>query len=205
MDSKNVYERLEHLEQKNKRLHKILLILVLGMTTLFIVGAKAGLQDGRFDEITAGKITIVDDQGNRLIEIGVDEAKGTGMRILNKEGTRLVGIGVAADEAGSGLLIADNEGRARFGLGIDMGVPSLALTDENGKKIIGLGGDERGYGLVIMDGDEVERAGIGFKEGSTGIAIYDDKGRYIRGMVHESGGLHYSSYLDSNGKEVFIE
>ena len=29
-------------------------------------------------------------------------------------------------------------------------------------------------------------------------------GQYIRGMVHELRVLHYSSYLDSNGKEVFI-
>lgn len=56
-----------------------------------------------------------------------------------------------------------------------------------------------------MDGNEVERAGIGYKEGSTGIAIYDDKGQYVRGMINEASGLHYSSYIDSNGNEVISD
>lgn len=205
MKSNNLYARLEHLEKQNNRLHKVLIVLLLSLVALVIMGAKAGLQDGHFGEITAEQITIVDAQGKKLIEIGTDKSKGTGMRILNKDGTRLVGLGVAADGGGSGLLIADKMGRARFGLGTDMGIPSLAITDEEGKKIIGLGGDERGYGLVIMDGNEVERAGIGYKNGSTGIAIYDDKGQYVRGMVHESGGMHYTSYIDGNGNEIILD
>jgi hypothetical protein len=205
MKSNNLYARLERLEKQNNRLQQALTVLFLSLVALMIMGAKAGLQDGHFAKITAKNITIVDAQGNELIEIGTDESKGTGMRILNKDGTRLVGIGVAADGGGSGLLITDKMGRARFGLGMDMGIPSLAMTDENGKKIIGLGGDESGYGLVIMDGNEVERAGIGYKEGSTGIAIYDDKGQYVRGMVNESGGKHYSSYIDENGNEIILD
>ena len=205
MKSNNMYTRLERLEKQHKRLQKVLIIMSLSLAALVLMGAKAGLQDGHFGKITAGQITIVDAQGNKVIEIGVDQSKGTGMRILNKEGTRLVGIGVAADEGGSGILISDKKGRARFGLGMDMGVPSLALTDENGKKIIGLGGDERGYGLVIMDGNEVERAGIGYKEGNTGIAIYDDKGKYVRGMVSQVDGMHYSSYIDRSGNEISMD
>ena len=203
MKYSHINARIERLERQNNRLQKVLIILVLGLSALVIMGAKAGLQDGRFNELTAEKITIVDTQGNKLIEIGTDESRGTGIRILNGAGRPLVGIGVAADGGGSGLLISDKMGRGRFGLGMDEGIPSLALTDENGKKIIALGGDERGYGLVIMDGNEVERAGVGYKEGSTGIALYDDKGQYIRGMVHEAGGMHYSSYMDGNGNEVF--
>jgi hypothetical protein len=205
MKSNNLYARLERLEKQNNRLQKVLIALLLGLFTLVLVGAKAGLQDGHFGNIIAEQITIVDAQGKKLIEIGTDKSMGTGMRILNKDGTRLVGIGVAADGGGSGLLITDKMGRARFGLGMDMGIPSLAMTDENGKKVIGLGGDESGYGLVIMDGNEVERAGIGYKEGSTGIAIYDDKGQYVRGMVNESGGKHYSSYIDGNGNEIILD
>jgi len=205
MNFNNMYARLESLEKQNNRLQKALIVLVLGFFALVLMGAKIGLQDSHFRKITAERITIVDAQGNKVIQIGTDEFKGTGMQILSKDGTRLIGIGVAADEGGSGFLIADKTGRARFGLGMDKGVPSLALTDENGNKIIALGGDEKGYGLVIMDGNEVERAGIGYKEGSTGIAIYDDKGQYIRGMVNEAGGIHYSSYVNGDGKEVLLD
>lgn len=205
MKSNNMLTRLERLEKQNNRLQKALIIMSLSLVALVLMGAKTGLQDGHFGKITVEQITIVDTQGNKVIEIGVDKSMGTGMRILNKEGTQLVGIGVAADGGGSGLLISDKKGMARFGLGMDMGVPSLALTDEKGKKIIGLGGDARGYGLVIMDGNEVERAGIGYKDGNTGIAIYDDKGQYARGMINQADGMHYSSYIDRNGNEVTLD
>lgn len=205
MKSDNLHIRLERLEKQNKRLQNSLIVMIIGLIALVGMGAKSGFQDGNFREITAGKITIVDAQGNQLIQIGTDETKGTGMRIYNKNGTRLMGLGVAHDEGGSGLLIADKMGRARFGLGMDMGVPSLALTNENGKKIIALGGDARGYGLVIMDGNEVERVGVGYKEGSTGIALYDNKGQYVRGMVHKANNEHYSSYIDVNGNEVNLD
>lgn len=198
-------ERIERLEKQNRRLQKTLILMSLSVVALVIMGAKAGLQDAQFGKITARQITIVDTQGNKVIEIGVDKSAGTGMRIINGEGTQLVGLGIAADEGGSGLLIRDKQGRARFGLGMDRGVPSVALTDENGKKIIGLGGDQNGYGLVIMDGNEVERAGIGHKEGNTGIVIYDKNGQYLRGMVSEADGGHYSSYIDSKGNEVIFD
>jgi len=186
-----LHARIERLEKHNKRLQNTLVLVVIGLLATLVMGAKTGWNDGLFREITVKKITIVDSKGNQLMRIGTDEKLGTGLRIFNEKGVRLLGLGVTADESGSGILIADRQGRARLGLGMDEGVPSLAMVNENGKKLIALGGDNTGYGLVIMDDNEVERAGIGFKEGHTGVAIYDDQGQSVRGMVLEANGKHY--------------
>lgn len=188
--------RIERLEKRNKRLQNTLILVVIGLLTTLMMGAKTGWNDGLFSEITAKKITIVDSKGNQLMRIGTDEQLGTGLRIFNDKGVRLLSLGVTADERGSGILVADRQGRARLGLGMDEGVPSLAVANENGKKLIALGGDTEGYGLVIMDANEVERAGIGYKEGHTGVAIYDDKGQSVRGMVLEANGKHYLFPVD---------
>lgn len=186
-----LHARIERLEKHNKRLQNTLILVVIGLLATLVMGAKTGWNDGLFREITAKKITIVDSKGNQLMRIGTDEKLGTGLRVFNEKGVRLLSLGVTADESGSGILVADRQGRARLGLGMDEGVPSLAVANESGKKLIALGGDNTGYGLVIMDDNEVERAGIGFKEGHTGVAIYDDQGQSVRGMVLEANGKHY--------------
>ena len=101
-------------------------------------------------------------------------------------------------------MVSDKKGRPRIGLGMDEGVPSVALVDEKGKKFLAMGGDEKGYGFVILDENEVERAGLGYNAGNTGIMIYDDKGQYVRGMIRQANGIHYSSYVDSKGKEIMM-
>ena len=196
-----LHQRIERIEKQNRRLKSYMAFLALSFLFLSVIGAKAGPQDGHFRQIFAEKITIVDVADQEIILIGSAE-EGTGIRILNKQGKRAVGIGIAADEGGSGILVADKEGRPRIGLGMDEGVPSVAMTDDNGKKILAMGGDERGYGFVVMDGNEVERAALGFKEGDTGVKIYNDKGEYVRGMIRQKDGVHYSSYVDENGKEI---
>ncbi len=198
-----IHERIEKIEKQNRRLKSYMIFFIITLLAFLLMGAKAGLNNGHFRQITAEAITIVDGAGQELILIGSGK-DGTGIRILNKAGKRVVGIGITADERGSGILVADKEGRPRFGLGMDMGLPSFALTDENGKKIMAMGGDEKGYGLVIMDENEVERVGMGFNEGHTGVMIYDDKGKYVRGMIREANGVHYSSYVDENEKEVIV-
>ena len=196
--------RLETIEKQNRCLKSLMVILVLSVLALAVMGAKAGPRDGHFRQIIAEEISIVDDAGQELILIGFRKEAGTGIRILNKAGKRIVGIGITADEGGSGILVADKEGRPRIGMGMDEGVPSLAMVNERGKKTMAMGGDERGYGLVVMDENEVERVGLGFKEGNTGVLLYDDNGQYVRGMIRQKDGTHYNSYVDENGKEVIV-
>jgi hypothetical protein len=178
--------------------------LVLFFLAFAVMGAKAGPNDGHFRQIIAERISFVDGAGQELMLMGSSE-EGTGIKVLNKAGKKVLGIGIAGDEGGSGILVADKEGRPRIGLGLDEGVPSVVMVDENGKKILAMGGDEKGYGFVIMDDNEVERAGLGFKDRDTGVMIYDDHGKYVRGMIRQKNGVHYSSHVDENGKEVIVK
>jgi hypothetical protein len=200
----SLHERLERVEKQNRRMKNYMIFLVVTLLAFAAMGAKEGPQDEHFRQITAEGITIVDATGQEFILIGSDKEEGTGIRILNKAGKPVVGIGTTADEGGSGIMVSDKEGRPRIGLGLDEGVPSVALVNEKGKKFLAMGGNEEGYGFVIMDENEVERAGMGFKSGDTGIMLYDDKGQYVRGMIREANGTHYSSYVGANGKEIMM-
>lgn len=199
-----LHERIERIEKQNRRLKNTMFFLVLSFLALAVMGAKAGPNDGHFRQIIAERISFVDGAGQERMLIGSSE-EGTGIKVLNKAGKKVLGIGIDADEGGSGILVNDKEGRPRIGLGLDEGVPSVVMVDENGKKIMAMGGDEKGYGFVIMDDNEVERAGLGFKDGDTGVMIYDDHGKYVRGMIRQKNGVHYSSHVDENGKEVIVK
>lgn len=203
MEKAAIHERIERIEKQNRRLKHTMFLLVLSFLALAVMGAKAGPNDGHFRQIIAERISFVDDAGQERMLIGSSE-EGTGIRILNKAGKKALGIGITGDEGGSGILVTDKEGRPRIGLGMDEGVPSVVMVDENGKKILAMGGDKKGYGFVIMDENEVERAGLGFKNGDTGVMIYDDHGEYVRGMIRQKNGVHYSSHVDENGKEVIM-
>jgi len=198
-----LHERMERIEKQNRRLKNYMVFLVLSFLALAVMGAKAGPNDGHFRQIIAERISFIDGAGQERMLMGSSE-EGTGIKVLNKAGKKVLGIGIDADEKGSGILVADKEGRPRIGLGIDEGVPSVVMVDENGKKILAMGGDEKGYGFVVMDENEVERAGLGFKDGDTGVMIYDDHGKYVRGMIRQKNGIHYSSYVNEDGKEVIV-
>ena len=200
----SLHERMERIEKQNRRMKSYMFFLIVTLLALAVMGATEGPQDGHFRQITAEGITIVDTAGQKFILIGSDKEEGTGIRILNRAGKQVVDIGTTTDEGGSGIMVSDKNGRPRIGLGLDEGVPSVALVDEKGKKFLAMGGNEKGYGFVIMDENEVERAGLGYNSGNTGIMIYDDKGQYIRGMIREANGTHYSSYVDANGREIMM-
>lgn len=198
-----LYQRIEKVEKQNRKFKQSFIILSCSLLALILMGAKVGMNDSHFRQLTVETIRVVNSSGKEIMTIGMQDNLGSGIRIFNKNGKRVIGLGITADEQGSGILIADQNGTPRMGLGMDEAVPSLAITNTKGVKTIGLGGDDNGYGLVIMDHNEVERAGIGYKSGNTGIAIYDDKGKYARGMVQMADGKHFSSHVDRNGAEIF--
>ena len=196
-----IIERLEKVERHNRQLKRSMTFLALIFLALVLMGAKSGMQEGHFSQITTERITIVDNEGRELILIGSNNER-TGIRMLSKEGKRVLGLGYSISDGESGILVADNDGRPRIGLGMDGDVPGVALVNENGKKILAMGGDERGYGFSILDESEVQRASIGYKKGFTGVILLDDQGQYVRGMIRDSNGSHYFSHVDANGVEI---
>ena len=99
-DKATLHQRIESIEKQNRRLKSYVAFLAISFLFIAVMGAKAGSNDGHFRQIFAERITIVDDEDQEIILIGSGE-EGTGIRILNKSGTRLMGIGIAADEGGS--------------------------------------------------------------------------------------------------------
>ena len=203
IENATIYERIERIEKQNRRLKGCLVLVAVLLLALALMGAKSGPHDGQFRNIVAQGLSIVDSAGHELVVLG-SSGEAIGLKVNNKAGQRVVGLGVSADGGGSGILVADSQGNPRIGLGIDEGLPSMAMVNEHGKKIIAIGGDERGYGLAVMDSSEVERVALGFKEGASGFALYDEQGQYLRGMIRQKDGVHYSSYVDDNGKEVIL-
>ena len=195
--------RLDGIERQNIRMKRLLVVLTFLLVPLFLLGAKQGASDVQFGQITATGITILDASGAKLIAIGFDKEEGSGISIFNKAGKRAISMGIPADGKGSGIMVADSEGRPRVGLGMDDGLPGIALVDEKGAKILAMGGGGEGYGILINDKKEIQRIGLGYKNGDAGIMLYDEKGQYVRGMFQQKNGLNYFSYIDENGKEVF--
>ncbi|WP_163339523.1 hypothetical protein [Desulfopila sp. IMCC35008] len=195
--------RLEKIEKQNNRQKRLLVILTLLLIPLFVMGAKQGANDAQFGQITATGITIRDPSGMELVAIGSDKEQGIGISIFNTAGKRAIALGIPADGKGSGIMVADAEGNPRVGLGMDEGIPGIALVNEKGAKILAMGGGGDGYGILINDKEEVQRIGLGYRNGDAGIMLYDEKGQYIRGMFRQKDGLNYFSYIDADGKEVF--
>lgn len=198
---KQLNQRLDTVEKQNLWFKKITGLLCLLFLSFFLMGFKTAIQDGHFRNITAEGVTIVNSAGEKLVFIGTTN-DGAGMDVFNKSGKRVVSLGITKDESGSGFLVADNSGMPRIGLGMEKETPSIAIADANGKKIIGIGGGQTGYGVAVMDKNEVERVGIGFQKGNSGFMIFNDQGRYVRGMIRQKDGVHYTSYVDENGKEI---
>jgi len=195
--------RLDGIERQNIRMKRLLIVLTLLLVPLFLLGAKQAVNDAQFGQITATGISIRDASGMELVAIGSDKEKGSGISIFNKAGKSAITIGIPADGEGSGIMVTDAEGRPRIGLGMDEGIPGIALVDEKGAKILAMGGGGEGYGILINDKKEVQRIGLGYKNGDAGIMLYDEKGQYVRGMFRQKDGLNYFSYIDADGKEIF--
>ena len=195
--------RLDGIERQNIRMKRLLVVLTLLLAPLFLLGAKQVASDAEFGQISASGLTIRDGSGKQLITIGANKEDGIGIGIYNQTGTRVLTFGVPADGKGNGIMVSDAEGRPRIGLGMDEGIPGIALVDEKGAKILAMGGGGEGYGILINDKKEVQRIGLGYKNGDAGIMLYDENGDYVRGMFRQKDGLNYFSYIDADGNEVF--
>jgi len=196
--------RLDGIERQNIRMKQLLVMLTLLIVPLFLLGAKHGANDAQFGQITATGITIRDASGAELVSIGADKKQGAGITIYNSAGKGVITLGIPADGKGSGIAVYDSEGRPRVGLGMDDGMPGIALVDKEGAKILAMGGTvEKGYGIIINDKKAVQRIGLGYKDGNAGIMLYNEKGQYVRGLIRQEDGLNYASYIDDNEKEIF--
>jgi len=196
--------QLNNIEKQNRLFKRVMISLTILLVPLLLLGAKHGMHDEQFGQLTANGLTILDSSNKELVAIGTKEGKGTGISIFNPSGKRIMSLGVPADGQGNGIMIAAVDCRPRLGSGMDKAIPGIALADQKGINIIGIGGNqEGGYGVQITDSVEVKRIGLGVNSGNAGIMLYDEKGQYVRGLIRQQDGLHYASYIDGAGEEVF--
>ena len=142
-----------------------LAVIVFPVVTLGL-GAAAGNSDElKTKTVNAERINIWDNDGNKRIEIGVNDEKpyiilgeqsgktrlwigmkekGTGPGILMRDGDSVerLYLGVPKDTTGPFLRFAGSDGKAwqHMGKNPNNGVPYIELDDENGKLLWGVGG-----------------------------------------------------------------
>ena len=92
-EKSTIQERLDRIEKQNKRLKRYVVMFSLLFVPLFLMGAKLGLQDAEFGQISAKGLTIHDGSGNQLITIGANKKDGIGISIYNQTGQRVLTLG----------------------------------------------------------------------------------------------------------------
>jgi hypothetical protein len=172
-----IEQRLEQLEQSNKRLKAVLLAL----GTVAIAGAILGATVPAPKVITGERFVLLDAAGNQRAELSAN-TKSAALQFLNSDGTRALVL--AAGSSGNGIFLTDKKGNDRASLFTsDEGTVNFAITkpganrdvflitdnpkgtvlavrDPSGKERIDLGYSEKGASLVIADGNETTRSMI---------------------------------------------
>jgi hypothetical protein len=117
---------------------------------------------------------------------------------------KVLDMGIAGDEGGSGILVADKEGRPRIGLGLDEGIPSVVMVDENGNVDVG-------YLISGLNTDlELGAKGLGVKVDAeealgmdTTTSVFKFKGfwRFTDNLKHKLG-FEYSAYRRDGNRTI---
>lgn len=165
--------RLARLEKQNHRLRRGMGLAVVCLCAAALMGAHHAKKDATFGTITADSIRLVDSAGNAVILIGKGEV-GTGMAVLQSDGSPAAIVGKSNAEEAGGFVVFDAAGNARIGIGMDEGVPSLAIADVDGTKRLSLGGGNQKFGVAVFDEMEKPRAAIGMVESKPVLFLDED-------------------------------
>ena len=97
-----VEQRLEQLEQRNKRLTVALTMTVVAMAAVVTVAA-TGLKNAKFDEVTARRVYVENDAGNVVVALAAlpEGSGGDGLvRVLSGKRNNLVVLTSTQDGSG---------------------------------------------------------------------------------------------------------
>lgn len=160
----------------------------------FVEALRTGSQ--RLDQVRAGRVEVVTEQGSCVAILGVGEKHNGTLRLFSKDGMERAAIG-ATEAGGAGLTLAGSEGKpavhlmaieARGYLGLlNDNVPRLVLTaapssgflslmNEAGDERVGLGAStDGGGGIWLNDGGGSEAVRLACNKGS-GQLLVSNKG-----------------------------
>lgn len=128
--------RITELEHKLARSNRVLRSLTLGLTVFLVLFSGTS----NYGDIVARSLTIVDKNGEPVINLSAHHAGGGGISVLDKRGKPTVQIGVPA----SGGIVVESDGRRRGLLGQTETGGILEVCDKLGQPVLILETDPAG-------------------------------------------------------------
>jgi hypothetical protein len=183
MSSDDTASRLERLERECRFLRRGMAAVLLGGTTLVLMGQARPERKN----IEAQHFIVKDEAGENRASLGMGPNGGVG---LNFMGQNQVRIGVALD--GAGISMLDTAGRLRLTLGIRAdGSAGLVLMNAEQKPRIGLNlrADDTPE-IVLRGADGAVRASLRVTQpdGSAGLLLMDGSGNVRGAFASEPQG-----------------
>jgi hypothetical protein len=196
----SIERRTAGLQKENRMLKMLLMAATAGFCVVLMLGAAAVRKDANLGKVSATRLAIVDESGREVAVLGQGE-NGNGLQILTAEGKKGVALGIGKDGQSAGLAVFDSQEMPRVGLGMKESVPSLALTDAAGKKLVALGAGAERYGVAVFDANEVIRGALAMGPKGPVCCVSDDKGVPQAGMSQAADGSYILSTVDKTGVE----
>lgn len=210
-DWQNIQERLEHLEQENRRLKRIGILSVFILCSVLIMGQVS--TQNRILE--AEGLSIRDASGKRRVWIGSTNNGSMGIDLFNSYGKALVSMGTNKREVyGSNEINSDayftffdEQGQQPFGVYNRNKQVNLAMKSPNGTILLGElnDGTIRNSGVWLYDSNFHLRASYGLKnDGSPILSLGDKNSKYRLQLAVVDNGDPAIILSDPNGKNRVI-
>ncbi|HEV8306134.1 MAG TPA: hypothetical protein VGW35_00590 [Methylomirabilota bacterium] len=151
-----VAERLTRLERENRRLKHMVAAGLVGLVAVLLMGQAPVAQAPRIVE--AERFVLRDPSGNVRATLSVTSEGGTGLSLMNKDGT--VGALLVTVDAGSALALGDPHGAVRIELGKTAEAWGLSLRDPRDVPRAKLLARETGSHLELFDAKGIRRVSL---------------------------------------------
>ena len=208
----NLEQRVEQLEQQNRRQRGFSLVLAVALCGVVSIAATdiTKSDKGYFDTVMAKNILVINDTGETVVLIAPDEASNGAIVTYSASGNEMVAI--HSDKGDNGIISTyEPDGKSLVRISSDSAYAgSISTYSTTGKQVV-IGSNKGGDGRIVLYGSNNKRlAGIGGAPngGVIGIANKDEKtmaalfvddegnGRVSALNVNEDG-IIYDSHFDS--------
>jgi hypothetical protein len=192
-DIEAIRERFTRLEREVRLWKRAATATIVLLVALIAFSSTARTRDARAadsptNDLVGRSLTIVDEQGNRLIRL--DSIESTPMLALcDEKGTLRVSLAAFKDSPGLG--VRDEKGTPRVTLVVGKDGPALGLSDEKGTRCVTLAadkdgtmlalGDEKGKPRAVFGSAQLENPRTGATEatGPSSVTLFDKAGKTI--------------------------
>ena len=176
-----------------KKLERIFLYSVLAVLIfyVFLVDNNVESQVAIQKEIKARRIAIVNDAGQAVVILYVDEDGYGRIEIADKGGNTIAAF-MGADEDGGGIGILNKTGTPVAGMHVSKDGGGIDIANKDGISIANISANENGGAIGIFNKTGIPIAGMGAaKEGDGAIGIFNKTGTPIAlmGVSEDDDGV----------------